>query len=134
MRYLLDTNTCIGWIRLSKPTIVARLTELSPSDVVLCSVVVGELVFGVERSSPAHRTQNQVRLDELRQQFGSLPFNDAAAEHYGVVRAHLAALGTPIGANDLLIAATALANGVTLVTHNTVEFSRVPGLAMEDWG
>ena len=59
--------------------------------------------------------------------------DDRAAEEYGKVRALLAALGTPIGPNDLLIAAIALANQMTLVTHNTAEFSRVPGLALEDW-
>ena len=59
--------------------------------------------------------------------------DDRAAEEYGKVRAHLAALGTPIGPNDLLIAAIALANQMTLVTHNTTEFSRVPGLSLEDW-
>ena len=63
----------------------------------------------------------------------SLPFDDRAAEEYGKVRAHLAALGTPIGPNNLMIAAIALANQMTLVSHNTTEFSRVPGLAVEDW-
>jgi hypothetical protein len=58
---------------------------------------------------------------------------DAAAEEYGKARAHLAALGTPIGPNDLLIAAIALAHGLTVVTHNTAEFSRVRGLSIEDW-
>ena len=63
----------------------------------------------------------------------SLPFDDSAAEEYGRIRAHLANLGTPIGPNDLLIAAIALANKITLVSHNTAEFSRVPGLILEDW-
>jgi tRNA(fMet)-specific endonuclease VapC len=63
----------------------------------------------------------------------SLPFDDRAAEEHGKVRAHLAALGTPIGPHDLMIAAFALSNQMTLVTHNTAEFSRVPGLALEDW-
>ena len=63
----------------------------------------------------------------------SLPFDDRAAEEYGKVRSHLAVLGTPIGPNDLMIAAIALANHMTLVTHNTAEFSRVPGLTLEDW-
>jgi tRNA(fMet)-specific endonuclease VapC len=71
--------------------------------------------------------------NQLRQQFVSLPFDDAAAEEYGKVRAHLAVLGTPIGPNDLMIATIALANAVTLVTNNTSEFSRVPGLSIEDW-
>ena len=74
-----------------------------------------------------------MRVEQLRQQFLSLPFDDAAAEHYGRIRADLTARGLTIGGNDMLIAATALANGCTLVTHNTAEFSRVPGLVIEDW-
>lgn len=60
-------------------------------------------------------------------------FDDLAAERYGELRAHLDAAGTPIGPNDLMIASIALANSLTLVTHNTGEFSRVPGLRLEDW-
>ncbi len=65
--------------------------------------------------------------------FLSLPFEDRAAAEYARVRADLAAQGTPLGPNDLLIAAIALAHGLTLVTHNTVEFRRVTGLALDDW-
>lgn len=65
--------------------------------------------------------------------FTSLPFGDDGAEQYGLIRAELKRQGRPIGANDLLIAATALAYDLTLVTHNTREFSRVPGLRLEDW-
>ncbi|HEV8059879.1 MAG TPA: PIN domain-containing protein [Gemmataceae bacterium] len=65
--------------------------------------------------------------------FLDAPFDDRGAEEYGRIRAHLADLGTPIGPNDLLIAAITIANGLTLVTHNTNEFSRVPGLMLEDW-
>ena len=84
-------------------------------------------------SGPAHQAANLALIATLRQQFVSLPFDDRAAEEYGKVRAHLTALGTPIGPNDLMIAAIALANQLTLVTHNTAEFSRVPGLTLEDW-
>ena len=66
-------------------------------------------------------------------QFQSLPFDDRAADEYGRIRAHLAGLGTLIGPNDLLIASIALANGLILVSHNTREFSRVPGLKLDDW-
>jgi tRNA(fMet)-specific endonuclease VapC len=131
--YLLDTNTCIGWLRQNQPQIVARIQAQTPTDIVLCSVVVAELLFGVERSDPAHRANTALRVDQLRQQFRSLPFDDAAAEPYGRIRADLTARGLTIGGNDMLIAAIALANGCTLVTHNTAEFSRVPGLVIEDW-
>ncbi|MCQ8104328.1 type II toxin-antitoxin system VapC family toxin [Methylomonas sp. SURF-2] len=65
--------------------------------------------------------------------FQSLPFDDKAAEYYGKIRSELSAIGKPIGANDFMIAAIALANDVTLITHNTREFSRVNGLLLEDW-
>jgi tRNA(fMet)-specific endonuclease VapC len=91
------------------------------------------LIYGVERSPAKHKANNQMQVEQLRQQFVSFPFDDAAAEEYGKIRAHLAALGSPIGPNDLLIAAISLAKGLTLVTHNTAEFSRVPGLSIEDW-
>lgn len=133
MTYLLDTNTCIGWLRQNHPQIVARIQAQSPADVALCSVVVGELLFGVERSDPAHRANNGVRVEQLRQQFTSLPFDDAAAEQYGRIRADLTGRGLVIGGNDLLIAAIALTRGCTLVTHNTAEFNRVAGLRTEDW-
>lgn len=133
MTYLLDTDTCIGWLRQNQPQIVARIQSRAQTDIVLCSVVVAELLFGVERSDPAHRANTGVRVDQMRQQFASLPFDDAAAEHYGRIRADLAGRGLLIGGNDMLIAAIALATGCTLVTHNTVEFGRVAGLAIEDW-
>jgi tRNA(fMet)-specific endonuclease VapC len=84
-------------------------------------------------SGPTHQAANLGLIANLRQRFGSLPFDDRAAEEYGKLRAHLMALGSPIGPNDLMIASIALANQLTLVTHNTTEFSRVPGLVLEDW-
>jgi tRNA(fMet)-specific endonuclease VapC len=133
VKYLLDTNTCIGWLRQNQPEIVARIQAQTPTDIILCSVVVAELLFGVERSDPAHRARTALRVEQLRQRFLSLPFDDAAAEHYGRIRADLTARGLTIGGNDMLIAAIALANSCTLVTHNTAEFSRVPDLVIEDW-
>ena len=133
MKYLLDTNTCIGWLRLSQPNIVARIKQELPTDIVICSVVVSELIYGIERADPAHPANNRLRVNQLRQQFVSLAFDDFAAEHCGKIRAHLAVLGMPIGPNDLMIATIALAQQLTLVTHNTAEFSRIPGLAVEDW-
>jgi len=131
--YLLDTNACIGWLRGNQPNLVARLQTERPANLHLCSVVVAELRYGVERSDPAHRANTALRVEQLRGQFVSLPFDDAAAEEYGRIRALLATQGNSIGGNDLMIAAITMANGQTLVTHNTAEFSRVPGLLLEDW-
>ncbi len=133
MTFLLDANACIGWLRQSEPKLIARMQQENPADIVLCSVVVAELIYGAERAGAAHRAANLLRVEQLRQQFASLPLDDRAGEEAGRLRAYLAGLGTPIGPNDLLIAAIALANGLTLVTHNTTEFSRVPGLAIDDW-
>lgn len=133
MRFLLDTNAWIGHLRQTSPTVTQHLSKHPASDVVLCSVVLGELLYGAEHSGPLHRAANLALVARLRQQYHSLPFDDPAAEEYGRVRAHLASQGTPIGPNDLLIAAIALANKLALVTHNTAEFSRVPGLMIEDW-
>ena len=133
MTFLLDSNAWIGWLRQSQPKLVARIKQENPANIVLCSVVLGELIYGAERSGAAHRAGNLLRVEQLRVQYASIPFEDLAAEEYGRIRAHLATVGTPIGPNDLMIAAIALANQLTLVTHNTAEFSRVPGLTIEDW-
>jgi len=91
------------------------------------------LLYGAFHGGSVHQTKNLGLIDSLRQQFPSLPFDDRAAEEYGQARAHLAGVGAMIGPNDLIIAATALARGCTLVTHNTRELRRVPGLLLEDW-
>ena len=82
----------------------------------------------------ARNPQRTLALPEtFLSRFQSLPFDDHCAEVYGRIRSRLAELGTPIGPNDLLIAAIAVAQGITLVTHNTREFGRVEGLIWEDW-
>lgn len=133
MKFLLDSNAWIGHLRQTAPEVTRRLGTHPRSDIVLCSIVLSELLYGVRRSSPAHQQANLALVTQLRQQYVSLPFDDVAAEEAAEIRAHLAPLGTPIGPHDLIIAAIARANQLTLVTHNTVEFSRVPGLAIEDW-
>ncbi len=130
MIYLLDSNACIGYLNGRAVGVLRHLHAMSPSDVV-CSVVKAELFYGARRS---HNPQDALRKQQaFFNRFVSLPFDDAAAQHAGRIRAELAAAGTPIGPNDLLIAAIALATALTLVTHNTREFGRVAGLRYEDW-
>lgn len=132
MTHLLDTNTCIQLINQGQASPVARrLRMFQPQDIYLCSVVKSELYYGAYRSDRQDR--NLATLERFFSQFASLPFDDRASRIAGQIRTQLAASGTPIGPNDLLIAAIALANYFTLVTHNTQEFSRIEGLNLEDW-
>jgi tRNA(fMet)-specific endonuclease VapC len=134
MTHLLDTNTVIDYLRKGAASkVTAKLAAAPVGSVCLCSVVWGELVYGAYHSGPANVAKNLALIATLQPRFGSLPYDDAAANEYGKVRSHLAAIGQQIGPNDLMIAAIALANRLTLVTHNTSEFSRVPGLTIEDW-
>jgi len=131
LKYLLDTNTCIRYLNGRPVSLRQRLQSLPPDEVAVCAPVKAELFYGAAKSTHSARTRaiQQAFLDP----YVSLPFDDDAAQVYGLIRADLATRGTPIGPNDLLIAAIALATGLTLVTHNTREFSRVTGLLIEDW-
>jgi len=131
MAYVLDTNVCIRYLNGRAPRIRENLKQRRPEEIKVCSVVKGELFAGALRSTDPARTL--ARQQEFLSLFDSLPFDDRAADVYGRVRAHLEAAGTPIGPYDLQIAAITLAHGLTLVTHNTGEFGRVPGLVTEDW-
>ena len=104
---------------------------MSPDAVNVCSIVKAEMYAGAMKSNDPARTRSKQQA--FLAQFISLPFDDAAAEVYAIIRTHLEAQGTPIGPYDLQIAAIALANNLILVTHNTREFSRIPGLMLEDW-
>lgn len=129
--YLLDTNVCVEYLRNASGTVATRLKSRQPDDIRLCSVVAAELIYGWYRSKTG--LSQRAVLDRFLSEFESLPFDDAAAKVAGRIREELAMLGTPIGPYDLQIAAIALANNLTVVTHNVAEFSRVAGLAIEDW-
>lgn len=130
MAYLLDTNICVALLRQREQAAPAHLALHPPADILLCSVVKAELVYGsLRRPNPAGLAQ----LTRFWQPYVSLPFGDSAALLAARIRADLAAVGMLIGPNDFQIAAIALANDLTLVTRNTGEFSRVAGLRLEDW-
>lgn len=131
-RYLLDTNALSDLMKNPQGRVAAKLRMLSSSEQVCTSIIVAaELRYGaVRKASPIL----SARVEELLQAIESLPLNGDADHHYGRLRAALESRGTPIGANDMFIAAHALAAGCTLVTANVREFARVRGLKLENWG
>jgi tRNA(fMet)-specific endonuclease VapC len=131
MRFLLDTNVCILLLRGKDALLTQRLHSHQPADVALCSVVIAELYYGAFLSNQP--SVHQTDVYNFVQPYRSFGFDDKSAKEFGSLRAHLKRLGTPIGPYDLMIAAIAMTNGLTIVTHNTAEFSRVPGLAIDDW-
>lgn len=131
MKYLLDTNVCIRYISGRSPKVLQRMRSTPADAIVVCSVVKAELFYGAMKSQRSQQTL--AGHLQFFSHFQSLPFNDAAAMLFGDIRADLARNGTPVGPYDLQIAAIALANNLTLVTHNTKEFSRVSNLQLEDW-
>jgi tRNA(fMet)-specific endonuclease VapC len=133
MIYLLDSNAWILYMRQTDPVLTQKVQTIGPKDIRLCSVVLGELYYGAFHSPAIHQARNLKLIAQLLQVFSSIPFDDASAEAYGQLRADLAAKGMLIGPYDLMIAAPALVHSLTLVTHNTAEFSRVAGLTREDW-
>ncbi len=131
MSYTLDTNLCIVYLNGRNPQIVEKLSRIPAQEITVCSVVRAELFTGAEKSQLPNRTMEKYVRFLLP--YKTLAFDDNAAAHYGRIRATLEQAGTPIGPLDMLIAAIALANDLTLVTHNTREFIRVPNLKLEDW-
>lgn len=129
--FLLDTNVCVQYLRGRSALVRGRLAACSTSDIRICSVVLTELYRGALRS--ARSAHNRASIDQFTAPFVSLPFDDACADVCAQIQHHLETNGTPIGPYDLQIAAIALAHSCTVVTHNTSEFGRVPGLTLEDW-
>lgn len=134
MDYLLDTNACIALINGEPAAVRGRMQKATAAGgrVLVSSIAVFELWYGVGKSTK--REFNRKRLEKfLAGPILVLPFEDADARMAGSVRAALEAVGKPIGAYDLLIAGQALRHQLTLVTANVSEFSRVKGLAWQDW-
>jgi tRNA(fMet)-specific endonuclease VapC len=130
LRYLLDTNILSELIRDPRGAVARRIESVGEDRVCTSIVVAAELRFGAEKSGSAKLAD---RVDLLLSALEVLPLEPPADRHYAKIREHLARRGTPIGPNDLLIAAHALAMGLTVVTANAGEFPRVPGLRVENW-
>jgi tRNA(fMet)-specific endonuclease VapC len=131
MRFMLDTDSCITLIKRKPNSILRRLTSLSPGEAGISAISLAELRYGVAKS--AQQEKNGLALDEFLLPLEVADFDEPTAESYGMVRAALEKAGTPIGPLDTQIGAHALSLGATLITHNSREFRRIPGLAVEDW-
>ena len=130
MGYLLDTNILSDLIRNPFGPVAQRIEAVGAKAVCTSIIVAAELRYGsAKKGSP----RLQARVEDILATIPVLPLEVPADADYGRQRAQLEASGQPIGGNDLLIAAHALALGLTLVTHNTREFSRIVGLQLEDW-
>lgn len=129
--YLLDTNICISLMRNQYPKMTDKILSMDPSLLMISSITVFELEYGAAKSQQKERTQAQLAM--FLSAFTILPFDAGDAIATGRIRGELAKKGTPIGPYDLQIAAQGLSRKLTVVTHNTDEFSRVQDLQIEDW-
>ncbi|WP_414585147.1 type II toxin-antitoxin system tRNA(fMet)-specific endonuclease VapC [Scytonema sp. PCC 10023] len=131
MRFLLDTNTCIYIIKRKPPKVFDKFQTLEIFDVGISSITVAELEYGVYKSQ--RQQQNQAALSQFLIPLEIIPFDASATQTYGRIRAELERQGIVIGSMDMLIASQAISLGLILVTNNVREFSRIPGLVLENW-
>lgn len=127
----LDTNIIVDLLRGKDSKLSARYLEGNPQDYAVPEMVRAELLLGALLS--ARSRENRAIVEKFLAPLKMLPFAGGACTHWAEIRAALQKTGTQIGPNDMVIAATARASSCTLLTRNTVEFSRVPGLAVEVW-
>ena len=129
--YLLDTNTCIYFMKNTYPHLTQRLLSHDPSELLISSLTVLELEYGAEKSNWGDRTRQKMAM--FLAPFTILPFDTNDALFAARILAYLERHGMIIGAYDIQIAAQGLSRGLTVVTHNTGEFNRIPELKLEDW-
>jgi tRNA(fMet)-specific endonuclease VapC len=128
-RYLLDADT-VSYALCGQGPVAERILQHPPSELCISSITLAELGFGAE-SKKSQKLRRAIR--SFISDVAVVPIDEAAADRFAAVAAGLAKAGTPIGALDTLVAAQALALGLTVVTNNTRHFSRVPGLKVEKW-
>ena len=131
MTYYLDTNTCIYFLTGKYPMLLTKMMSHSLNDIKIPAIVKGELLHGAEKS--LKREENINKISAFLLPFEIVPYDSAGADCYGKIKAMLEKNGMLIGPNDLLIAATVLAQNAVLITNNTKEFSRIEGLRLENW-
>ncbi|MBQ9343106.1 MAG: type II toxin-antitoxin system VapC family toxin [Clostridia bacterium] len=128
---LLDTNICVYLMKNKYPAATKKLLDMNPSELAVSSITVYELEYGAAKSSWPEKNRNNVKL--FLAPFSIVSFDSKDAVIAGEIRQILEKAGTPIGPYDIQIAAQGLSRGLTVVTHNTSEFSRVPNLKIMDW-
>ena len=131
LMYLLDTNIISYWMR-GDATVTGRIKERAPSDLSLSAITLAEIWYGIEKS-PVKKKERRSKIEKISSLLNVYPFDAAAAASYAVIRAQLERKGVIISERDIQIAAIAVANRLTVVTHNMSEFSRVEKLTVEDW-
>ena len=131
MHYMLDTNICSYILKNRPPSVKARFDELGCDVRALSTVVLAELYYGAARHPKGLAIRRDI--DDFSSRLDVIAWDEAAAEHYGAIRAALEKEGNPVGAMDMMIAAHARSRGATLVSNNTRHFQKVPGLIIADW-
>lgn len=131
MRYLLDTNICIYLIKNRPQEVLERFRQHTPQDVAISIITLFELQYGIEKSQ--YRQQSESALAKFLQPLNIVDLDRSSAIDAASIRAQLEKTGTPIGPYDLFIAGLARSRGMVLVTNNTREFNRIPGLELENW-
>ncbi len=129
--YMLDTDTVSYLVRGKTPALDARIATVAKKHLCISAVTRGELLYGLQLKEGAHRLAQLI--DQVLLRLPCLPWDEAAATHFAAVAAHLHKAGTQIGSMDAMIAGHAMAANAVLVTNNARHFSRVLGLAMENW-
>ena len=131
IKYMLDTNIIVYAINKRSDAVISNMLKHEPEEICISAITMAELEYGILHSSKPER--NRIALMMFLAEISIIPFDSKAAYDYGEIRQDLQTKGELIGANDLLIAAQAKSMGITLVTHNVREFSRVKNLQIEDW-
>ncbi len=130
--YLLDTNIVSYWMRGDK-RIIGRIRKHAPADLSLSTITLAEILYGIEKS-PLKKRERRLKIEKISSLLDLYSFDEAAAGKYAVIRAQLEREGRVISERDTRIASIAMANRLTVVTHNIKEFGRIGKLKVEDWG
>lgn len=131
MRYFLDTNICIYYLKGMYPKLRDKMLSKNPEAIVIPSITKAELLYGAEKSQ--QRDRNMEKIHEFLLPFQVEPFSDSETPIYASIRSQLEKDGNIIGPNDIIIASIVISHEGVLVTNNIKEFSRVGGLKIEDW-